>query len=75
MKWRPTAAVDVLPELGNDVRLGRGEREALALAKAHDAHVLIDEDHARSIAEQLGLTHIGTLGDPNEGLPARPAGC
>jgi predicted nucleic acid-binding protein len=62
MKWRPTAAVDVLPELGNSVRLGRGEREALALAKAHDAHVLIDEDHARAIADQLGLTHIGTLG-------------
>ena len=34
MKWRPEAAVDVLPELGSDVRLGRGEREALTLAKS-----------------------------------------
>ena len=27
MKWRPEPAVDALPELGNDVRLGRGERK------------------------------------------------
>ena len=62
MKWHPMAAVVVLPELGDDVRLGRGEREALTLAKAHNALVLMDEDYARTIADQLGLAHIGTLG-------------
>lgn len=62
MKWQPVAVVDVPPELGNDVRLGRGEREALALAKTHNALVLMDEDYARTIADQLGLAHIGTLG-------------
>ena len=62
MKWRPEEAVEVLPELGNDVRLGRGEREALTVAKAHGAVVLMDEDHGRAIADQLGLAHVGTLG-------------
>ena len=62
MKWRPEPAVDALPELGNDVRLGRGEREALTLAKTHSALVLMDEDYGRTIADQLGLAHVGTLG-------------
>ena len=62
MKWRPEPAVDALPELGNDVRLGRGEREALTLAKTHSALVLMDEDYGRAIADQLGLAHVGTLG-------------
>jgi uncharacterized protein len=62
MKWRPVATVDMLPELDTNVQLGRGEREALTLAKAHNALVLMDEDHARAIADQLGLTHVGTLG-------------
>jgi hypothetical protein len=62
MKWRPEAAVDILPELGSDVRLGRGEREALMVAKAHSALLLMDEDYGRAIADQLGLTHVGTLG-------------
>ena len=54
--------MDVLPELGNDVRLGRGEREALTVAKAHSAVVLMDEDYGRAIADQLGLANVGTLG-------------
>lgn len=62
MKWRPAVVVDMLPELGSDVRLGRGEREALTLAKTHNALVLMDEDYARTIADQLGLAHSGTLG-------------
>ena len=62
MKWQPVAVVDVLPELGSDIRLGRGEREALTLAKTHNALVLMDEDNAWIIADQLGLAHIGTLG-------------
>jgi predicted nucleic acid-binding protein len=62
MKWRPEPAVNALPELGNDVRLGRGEREALTLAKTHSALVLMDEDYGRAIADQLGLAHVGTLG-------------
>ncbi len=62
MKWRPVAVADRLPELDVYARLGRGEREALTLAKTHNSLVLIDEDHARTIADQLGLAHIGTLG-------------
>ncbi|MCX7706494.1 MAG: DUF3368 domain-containing protein [Anaerolineae bacterium] len=62
MKWSPVSVTDVLPELDSHVRLGRGEREALTLAKLHDALLLIDEDHARTIAEQLNVRHIGTLG-------------
>lgn len=37
MKWRPVAAADTLPELDAHVRLGRGEREALTLAKTYSA--------------------------------------
>lgn len=62
MNWHPVAAGDMLPELDTHVRLGLGEREALTLAQTHNAIVLIDEDHARAIADQLGLVHIGTLG-------------
>jgi predicted nucleic acid-binding protein len=62
MNWHPITVVDMLPELTSDVRLGRGEREALTLAKTYNALVLMDEDYARTIADQLGLAHIGTLG-------------
>ena len=75
MKWRPEPTVDALPELGNDVRLGRGEREALTLAKTHGALVLMDEDYGRAIADQLGLTHIGTLGILTAAYRARVAVC
>lgn len=62
MKWHLMAVADTLVELDVHLRLGRGEREALTLAKKYNALLLIDEDHARTIAEQLGLAHLGTLG-------------
>ena len=49
----------------NSTHLESGRTKAdkiFALAKAHNATVLIDEDHARAIADQLGLVHIGTSG-------------
>ncbi len=42
--------------------LDSGERDAIALALHVEADlVLIDERHARAVAEQCGLTAAGTL--------------
>ncbi len=44
-------------------RLDRGEASVLALAKEHDAHlIIIDEKKAREEAKQIGLTVKGTVG-------------
>jgi predicted nucleic acid-binding protein len=48
--------------LAGDVRLGRGEIEAIALAEQHQSLLLIDEVYARAIAEQMGLQTVGSLG-------------
>jgi predicted nucleic acid-binding protein len=43
--------------------LGRGESEAIALARQiHADQVLIDDREAVTIARQLGLSVVGTLG-------------
>lgn len=43
--------------------LDQGEASVLALAKEHDAHlVIIDEKKAREEAKQIGLTVKGTVG-------------
>jgi predicted nucleic acid-binding protein len=44
-------------------RLDQGEASVLALAKEHDAHlVIIDEKKAREEAKQIGLPVKGTVG-------------
>jgi uncharacterized protein len=49
--------------LASRVRLGDGEREAIALASEIGADaVLIDERAGRRVAEEIGLKVIGTLG-------------
>ena len=60
--WEPKAPSTIPLELQQDIRLGAGEREALALAKEYQAIVLMDEVYARSIAESIGLKTVGSLG-------------
>ncbi|MBC7857121.1 MAG: DUF3368 domain-containing protein [Pirellulaceae bacterium] len=43
-------------------KLDEGEAEALALAEEMNAGVLIDEKDGRRVAEQMGLTVVGTVG-------------
>jgi predicted nucleic acid-binding protein len=42
--------------------LGDGESEAIALASELKADILLDDKKARSIAQELGLKTIGTIG-------------
>lgn len=42
--------------------LGRGESEAIALAKRTNAMLLIDEHAGRTIAHRMGLRIVGTVG-------------
>ena len=51
----PTVA-EQLPD-----RLHRGEREAIALAKELNAHLLVDDYQARMEARRLGINHFGSL--------------
>lgn len=60
--WLPTALTEIPLELTGDIRLGRGECEAIALALKHQALLLIDEVHARTVAKRLGLHTVGSLG-------------
>lgn len=41
--------------------LGRGEREAIVLAKNERAHLLVDDRRARAVAQELGIEVFGTL--------------
>ena len=45
-----------------EARLDDGERFALALALIREATVLVDERRGRSVAAELGLPVLGTLG-------------
>ena len=67
MDWQPVTPVPVPPELGGDLRLGRGELEAIALARRDQALLLMDEVYARAVAERVGLSSVGTLGILLEG--------
>ncbi len=51
-------------ELYNDLLslLDKGEAEAIALAKAKNMPLIIDEKKGRSVAKRLGLIYIGFLG-------------
>lgn len=60
--WEPKVPSTIPLELKRDIRLGPGEREALSLAQENRAIVLMDEVYARSIAESMGLTTVGSIG-------------
>lgn len=60
--WEPVMPASVPVELQKDVRLGLGERQAIALARQYHAPLLMDEVYARSVAEEMGLQTIGSLG-------------
>lgn len=60
--WSPTELIETVSELPGDARLGQGEHQAIALAGQHQAHLLMDEALARSVAEGLGLKTVGSLG-------------
>ena len=58
----PVAPQALPPEVAGNIRLGRGEIEAIALAKQYQSLLLIDDVYARAIAEQMGLQTVGSLG-------------
>ena len=41
--------------------LGRGEREAIALAKSEGAQLVVDDQRARTVAQEAGIEVFGTL--------------
>jgi len=58
--WIEIKDVKALPEL--ELILGRGEAEAITLAKELSLPLIIDERKGRKIAEKIGIKVIGTLG-------------
>lgn len=58
----PLAPTSMPSGLSDDIRLGQGEREAIALAAERQSLLLIDDVYARTIAEEIGLQTAGTLG-------------
>ena len=42
--------------------LGRGEAQAIAVARSRGLRVILDDRHARQLAESLGLEFVGTAG-------------
>jgi predicted nucleic acid-binding protein len=60
--WHSVAPADMPRELASEPRLGRGECEAIALALQHQRLLLIDDVHARSVADDLGIRTVGTVG-------------
>ena len=65
MSWielRPLAGRDVVEELAS--RLGRGEAEAIALARElrGTTRLLIDDRLGRGIANEMGLSIVGSAG-------------
>jgi predicted nucleic acid-binding protein len=58
-----TPVADVPTKLISEARLDVGEAEALALAiKLKASAILLDEAAARTVAKELGIQVIGTLG-------------
>jgi predicted nucleic acid-binding protein len=59
--WLDRRVVSLVPP--DLQQLDSGEREAIALARSLDAHlVLLDEKRGRQVARDLGLVVSGTLG-------------
>ena len=48
--------------LVNDLNLGKGESEVIALARERGMRVIIDDQKARKVAETLELIVTGTVG-------------
>jgi predicted nucleic acid-binding protein len=48
--------------LRQDLNLGRGESEVIALGVETGTRVIIDDAKARKVAESLGLKVVGTIG-------------
>ena len=53
---------NLLKLLVADLNLGKGEAEVITLASQTGLKVIIDDSRARRIAENMGLTVIGTIG-------------
>lgn len=60
-QWVATQ-VQTIPASLSSANLDQGEKEAIALALSQNAMLLMDEEHGRLIARQLGLTVRGSLG-------------
>jgi uncharacterized protein len=60
--WHPVPPAGVPGELTGEHRLGRGEGEAITLALQHHRLLLIDDAYARSVAENLDIRTVGTVG-------------
>jgi predicted nucleic acid-binding protein len=60
--WQPSEPPRMPPELTGEARLGKGEREAIALAQQHQSLLLVDEVYARSAAARMGIETVGSLG-------------
>ena len=58
--WIRIRKVKALPEL--EFLLGRGEAEAISLAKSLNLPILIDDKKGRILARKMNLTVFGTLG-------------
>ncbi|ALM74198.1 DUF3368 domain-containing protein [Thermococcus barophilus] len=58
--WIQIRKVKTLPEL--EFLLGRGEAEAITLAKSLNFPILIDDRKSRILARKMNLTVFGTLG-------------
>lgn len=61
MGWSPTACPEIAPQLVQE-RLGSGEKQAISLALDNRSLLLIDDQHARRVAKNLGVQTLGSLG-------------
>lgn len=59
--WEPVSCGEI-PSDVQSTHLDRGEQQAIALALTCNGMLLIDEEQARQVARQRGLTVQGTLG-------------
>ena len=60
-RWEPVFDIEIPDDL-QQTPLDRGEKEAIALAVAQNALLLLDEEQGRQQARQRGLAVRGTLG-------------
>lgn len=61
-KWIEVVGVKSFPDLILPDFLGKGEREAIFLARQTRGILLMDEKRARNVAKQMGLKVFGSLG-------------
>jgi len=53
---------NIIKLLVNDLNLGKGEADVIALANKTGLKVIIDDSKARKVAENMGLNLTGTIG-------------